>query len=144
MTGADLPKLLAQVLDATGPDRELDAALAVAFLPGARAAEADSVAGTYWCYSPSLGAYLLIAERYTASLDAAIALMERVLPGWRMGVRDDIGVVTAWLYSPDFKATLSRVVQGYMVEGQRGATRPLALLTAMLKALIAKKAAPAR
>jgi hypothetical protein len=79
---------------ADGPDRNLDAAIAVSVkleLLNAmnqcptffKVLEKDEhcAPGTFWLYQFS-GASMRTAPLYTASLDAAIALVERMLPGW--------------------------------------------------------------
>ena len=72
--------LLAKLEAATGPSRELDAAIAVAIFkaaPGidlrAEAAEEDCEAGTYWLVGPSWRS-LITSQRYSESLDAAMTL----------------------------------------------------------------------
>lgn len=82
--------LLGRVRSASGPDRELDVDLEVLF-PFDRtishSRRPSSVRGkvTFRYNSGSSGTYL--ASRYTASIDAALALVERVLPGWAMLVQ---------------------------------------------------------
>jgi hypothetical protein len=73
MPSADeLRALLARVENATGPDREIDKALFAVFDPE-RANRMTYV--QYEGYAP-----MWTAPAYTASLDAALALVERVLP----------------------------------------------------------------
>lgn len=71
------------------------------------------------------GSYVLMnslrVPELTASLDAAIALVERVLPGWDWGRDDDQRM---YLYPPNTDECLSA----------RGATPAIALLIALLKA----------
>lgn len=74
---SDLSSILSRVLAADGPDRELDAAICVAFYdipdpPRAWRVDCVSDSGVVRSYTPA---------RYTASLDAALALVERVRPG---------------------------------------------------------------
>lgn len=77
------------------------------------------------------------AKRYvTSSLDAALALCERVLPGWRRQLSED--GPSAWWASVLMPDPKKPGLAGYCCD-----TRPspaLALLAAMLKALIAKDA----
>lgn len=86
---ADLSELLERVKAATGPDRELDCEIAIAVdgyftLPprwdggpiGYGYVDAD---GTL--IHPGHGGDQLV-KRYTASIDAALALVERCLPEW--------------------------------------------------------------
>lgn len=71
------------------------------------------------------------ALRCTTSLDAALALAERVLPGWSRGVfEDEPGNRPPWL------ATLTEVCDARAVEEHEGAgaTAPLALCLAILRA----------
>jgi len=68
-----LRALLARVEAANGSDRELDLAIAGALVPDVICLRYNEVkdkneAFTHW--------------EYTASIDAAVALIERVLPGW--------------------------------------------------------------
>jgi hypothetical protein len=72
------------------------------------------------------GAY----PRLTNSLDATIALVERELPGWEW-LRKSPGTMT--VYDPDIPEKTWAVHYD-----ARGATPPLALLTAMFRALVAK------
>ena len=92
---SDLDALMERVEAATGADRHLDADLALALrdLPAWMYADAakhgvnidtgyiDTVTNAGQC-----GCGILASE-YTASLDAALALVERKLPGWLYGVR---------------------------------------------------------
>lgn len=62
MTKPEIEALLERVKAATGPDRELDEAIRFYF---------DPVGSVYYSESSA----------YTASIDAALALVERMLPG---------------------------------------------------------------
>lgn len=81
----DLEKRLAE---AKGPDREIDRAIAHAFerpWPGYKHTAADDnlrAPGGAWICQDGSTTTLICANEYTTSLDAAIALVERVLPGW--------------------------------------------------------------
>lgn len=121
MTPSDLQALLRRVEEASGPDRELDAELAFRFKSGFVRGRSDDAA-----YAPP----------YTASLDAALALTERVLPGWTI----------AHLSQQDDKSWFAELREGYLTSYNRVAmsearirppTSPLALLAATLRALIA-------
>lgn len=61
---AVLDDLIERLEKAGGPDRELDIALTKQFIAGKQYRHPD------------------LAPPYTTSLDAAVALVERVLPGW--------------------------------------------------------------
>lgn len=114
--GSDLSSLLERVREATGPDRELDAAIAVALQIGARknlpddlqylreASRSDECApGTYWFISRS-GMSLRTAENYTASLDAALSLVERRQPGESFNVlKEAMPLVWKRLWPERFK-----------------------------------------
>ena len=87
-------ELLAKVQAATGPDREIDAALALL------AGEPQTFFGQFGlsldhfgevdgpeCFRDARwagGGHSYVAPTYTASLDAALALIERVLPRWSL------------------------------------------------------------
>lgn len=87
-----------RVREATGPDRELDAAICKALDPVEWAQACQAAEGPHGAPSDVIerdaGRY---TPAYTASPDAALALVERVLPGW-----------THW--------TLSRGCEGYYVK----------------------------
>lgn len=98
-----LPDLLARVRAASGPDRELDAAIMSAFYASTPPYE------------------------FFRSVDAALALIERVLPGYRKSVvdlRPDPCEAYAWL--PGWT---------HNIKGD-GATPALALVAALLAAVI--------
>ncbi len=142
---SDLKELLELVENATGPDREIDADLFVALInpewvtskkdPGFAAADKRS----FW---PEGKARYITrdckpAPQYTASIDAAVALVERMLPGWSIEmVRTRYCTVEMWKADE----------QGFFNSGRdpivrrtEGYTLPLAILAALLKALIAQE-----
>lgn len=97
---SELQSLIERVEKATGPDREIDAALHVALLtpeqypddlryfrlPHVSMDHMDMCApGTYWLKQRS-GASLHTSPAYTSSLDAALSLVSRALPGWGIEV----------------------------------------------------------
>lgn len=86
---------------ATGPDRGLDAAIVVATTPTEdrgddliylrQVRKDDQCApGAYWRCSRS-GMSLHTAPELTASIDAALALVERLLPGWGIRLEANLG-----------------------------------------------------
>lgn len=75
---ADLDFLEQKLSAATGPDRELDARIF------AELCRPSASAPLFWDALPT-GAHPI--ELYTGSLDAAIALVERMLPNWFWDVR---------------------------------------------------------
>lgn len=79
-----ISELIEKLEKATGPDRELDAEIAVLITKSARMPSADDrfekcEAGTFWVRSAH-GLSLHDAAPYTASLDAAMTLVPHVEP----------------------------------------------------------------
>lgn len=133
-----LSALLARAESAKGPDRELDgevwcAARGYKFMN-------HTSQGEGFIYWHGTRQFRGEAERLTASLDATLALCERVLPGWD---NDVMGIAQSLRGGP-------RAYAGVWRDGLRGETeikadaptRSLALLAAMLKALLAQAGAP--
>jgi hypothetical protein len=127
---ADLSELIARVEGATGPDRELDTLIEVA----ARWIEAGRVGlapehRAKWRGSRSGyvsdGFSTYAAERYTSSLDAALALCERVLPGW---------TARLWISERRSACVLTDDL-GSDGETYAAPTAPLAVILAVLRAL---------
>lgn len=91
----DIAGLIERLEAATGPDRELDAAI-VAHLNNASVRryppQTDFGPGARWQFWSLDGAHFLGNESkfpvpaLTASLDAALALVERVRPGWKVSL----------------------------------------------------------
>lgn len=67
-----IPELIEKLEKATAPDRELDADIAITL---------KMIAEREWWSVNYLSGDMIPA--YTASIDAAVHLCERVLPGWR-------------------------------------------------------------
>ncbi|MGN6773055.1 MAG: hypothetical protein ACTHJQ_24890 [Rhizobiaceae bacterium] len=111
----------------TGPDREVDAEIGAHFGdPHGRREYVDYEAR-------SVEIHQEIAEHYTASLDAAIALVGKVLPGWSGDVDichpiADSGKVGARLFPPE---------PGWANYAGEGPTPAIALLISMFRALAA-------
>lgn len=78
---ASMEALLAKCEAATGPDREIDGA--VALLNGWTCEKMKGDQHPYW-RKPGVTVYWNRAElpSYTESIDAIVALIERELPGW--------------------------------------------------------------
>lgn len=102
MTSSDLTALLARVEAATGPDRELDCAIMMALDPQS------------WF------------PLYTSSLDATVALVEKVRPSYDYGVWRNGGKRGAYV-----------TVNGFLFAGCRQQlSAHLALLAALLRSMI--------
>lgn len=132
--------IIERLTEATGPDRELDAAIIVAATPAEgqgddlitlrRTSESDECApGTYWRVSFS-GKSLRTSYPYTASIDAAVALVERLLPGCHRRSQN-------WNYPPSYAVSIgpSYVDSSYA----RHACEPIAILLALFRALQAQE-----
>jgi len=130
---ADIASLLERVTAATGPDRVLDLDLARALVPDVvvlRRNDDDTAnePHTYW--------------EYTTSIDAALALVERMLPGWKWGVAS-VAVKTGEKspegyprYGTGFRAHVTQVsALRPMPSVAEGPTAPLAILVALLRSL---------
>jgi hypothetical protein len=135
----DIVGLLERVEAATGPDRELDYELALyEKAPDWRKRKPwkqtngwakPDVASTSWAvlfYDG--GGNALPVPQYTASLDAALALCERVLPGW-------VVQLETWR-DPAATARLAEWNIGEAEHEGHARTLPLALLAALLRALL--------
>lgn len=134
-----LQELLERVEAATGPDREIDAAIWLQMVPGATRKQWSYVhARTNRVCSVDEtrdAGRLIIVPAYTASIDAAVGLVERMLP---MG--------TWSLYNSDPKC-IPKGGSAYIFADSddedsfraAGATPALALIAALLKAMIASK-----
>jgi hypothetical protein len=145
MTSSDKQKeleaLRERVGKATGPDREIDALVWLKCCPEAFDDQA------FWSWrgmqpkgisdraldDVKVGYARSRAPFFTASLDAALALVERVLPGWGWQIKryGEDGEHEAYLWPPS-EADHSRL----HAECQH-TTPALALLSALLSALIA-------
>lgn len=136
---SDLPALLARVRAATGPDRklDLDIGMALAGFPGAIGAAATISTrdgGLSWQTTDG-------PPRYTASLDAVVALIESRMPGWTWALYADPVLAggraaRAYLWS----AERTRRGRGWPKHNREAVadTPALALLDCALQAEIAK------
>jgi hypothetical protein len=155
---AKLNELLERVKAATGPDREIDGDLAEAFDDAPSHLPRVTDVGRSWLWAEFVEPdswETWEAPEYTASIDAALALVERVVPGWcwRIGtchVSDDAWVAPDWndpAHSARLRAELGEPVfgtlfdQGADVDRRPPGNLPLAILEALLMALIAKESA---
>ena len=125
----DLTSLIEKLEKATSPDRHLDARICWTL-------GLEPWAGTDEIHLTHFGIGSRIDKRtpaYTASIDAAVSLAERVLPGWCFDeIRQD------WEGSPTgvtgFGWTVEMVNGLTRVQGQ-AKTFPIAILLATLRAL---------
>lgn len=131
-----LRALQERVRAASGPDIELDAAIDVAIFggetvwktanytmeqyPASRRPSENHIGGFANEYVP----------RVTSSIDACVALVEKVLPGWHWDVARDN---TAMVRDPEQSAFASA---DYVCWGNKVKSPPLALLYATLQALL--------
>ena len=81
--GSDFSELLERVQKATGPDRNLDGLIYIeTHIPKERAGRIDHEYGVVgWWPKNEPYQSAIDVPRYTDSVDAALALVERVLPG---------------------------------------------------------------
>jgi hypothetical protein len=142
-----LTDLLERLEAADGPDRELDAHLAVMQHGRTMSSDGedmnwakvpniydDCTPGTYWRCRRS-GNSLWTSPPYTSSIDAAVQLAEEVLPGYirRMSVGKRTYCVIG---RPTEKGNFSQKFGKYPAYGP---TEPLALCIAIVKARIAQE-----
>lgn len=139
LSRADLQALIERVEKATGPDRELDADIYEALgyevkRRSERVEEGWRVRRTVdWRYLD--GSRWLAMDYLTASVDADLALLERVLPGWRAEIRwgdwpQHIERHDATLWNND---TSKR--ESVFGVSANAATLPLAIIAATLRAM---------
>lgn len=145
---ADLNELLERVRSATGPDRELS--LRILTEVGGWAFEKRGRDRQPWMYGPQgerrdpPGRGVFHAPHVTASIDAALALVERLFP--------DHGPNMVYSYDLNWHASahahMSYAAELFVAEGDpcemvsyhgQAHTLPLAILAALLQALISKE-----
>lgn len=114
---SDLNELLERVKAATGPDRQLDYALFCHFAP-------RDVASAW---HPHEG------HQYTASIDAAVALCERLLPGWKASHGE-----FSWSFGFQDERVWTCKLRYYRTKAH-APTLPLAILAGLLQALISQE-----
>ncbi len=119
---AYLPTLIKQVQAATGPDRGLDSLIWRTVIFDAELAKG----GNEWIKTPRM-AYS--KPPYTASIDAALALAERMLPGWKwvLEIHPTQATAEGWF--------MRGTVIERSVPETWGKTAPLAIISALLHAL---------
>lgn len=143
LSSPDLAGLAARVAAATGPDRELDLWLTALLWDPWPNEDFDALKADI----QRVGVDQMYVERpFTASIDASLALVERVLPEavwevqryggeWRPGYRYAARVARPYSGKDDHENGRPRG------KGDVASTPALALLSALLAALIAKESA---
>lgn len=134
----DLKALLERVKTATGPDHDLDADLWLAVVPGASRKNllADwPEEAPLWEYHDAERNVMFragLVPSLTASIDAALSLVERVMPGWHFNLTNFPWPVADMITpTADDKEWAKHF-------SAKGATLALAILSALLTALVAK------
>ena len=131
---SNLQELLERVEKAEGGDRAIDTALELLLLsattkefPGA-----DPRSGLVLILDAKERWVTCDADEYTASIDAAVALVERMLPGWKVAIHIDTGggAADAYVWNPESADPQHQAF---------GETPALALIAALLRAMIAKE-----
>lgn len=126
--------LITRLSKLDAPDREVDAQIYILFnIPAERAGRIDYAHGTvgWW---PKDGPYVsaVTVPAYTASVDAVIALAERVLPGWGFFLRSDKDGHNCGMVYP---------VHNFVTPGTAsGATAAISMCIALLRAKEASNA----
>jgi hypothetical protein len=151
-----LRDLKERVGKATGPDRELDGALEVQVRRfEAYAAGLNDETRAKWKHNVGTvfdGNTGYSAALHSASIDASLALVERVLPGWVWhvgGCQSDFLSETCMPFWAELSGPVSyKVVEAgigaeptFDVSSAPGQTAPLAIVSSALSALIAKEEA---
>lgn len=115
----DLPALLSRVEGASGPDDALNVAIWAALWERYPVAEEIAIRK--------------VLPNFTGSIDAALALVERKLPGWGRQTKRyaECGEYEASLWTP-------HEVGGATYVGVHKTSEALALLAALIRALIAE------
>lgn len=90
-----LRALQARIRNSTGADRELDCLIACAFLGGEAYHMPDGYNGYRWVRRCPVDNAVFAPATYTASLDACVALMAAVLPGYEW-IRTDSREFGVW------------------------------------------------
>lgn len=127
-----LEDLLKRVESCSGTDRALDAAILLAFTPGAVLKHGGEV---YWTPEADERAVDgFETPEYTSSLDAALALVEEKLPGEYWQVFSDFG---GGCHRAKIKICYGPQIAEHLSDCRSSA--PLAVIEALLRALISQK-----
>ena len=138
----DLQALLGRVMEATGGDREIDVLLELHVeRPTGTGALGMTLAAAIAVYPETLDQvanwWRGVIPSYTASVDAVLALVERMLPGWRFSVGNDYYDREGPCWARVFPSEGQHLGSGNCY----ASTPALALCAALLTALIAQEPA---
>jgi len=139
---SDLTELLERVKAATGPDSELADAVWLAVIPGAqrvnKMAQWPEENPIWEYFDPARNTYSRFIPNILGSIDAALALTERMLPAANCkGIEYDPS--NGWCAY----LSLNHVATGHWYkEAYSASSAPLAILAALLSALIAQDPQP--
>ena len=142
MQKADLESMLSRVEAATGPDSELDALLWLMTTDGAtrKSSLVKSSTGAWPDYTidetRDKTGRLITVPPFTSSIDAAVALVERLLPGIGLTITNQ-PEPTAWIFSECDEYEDGDFMVRVIVK-ETGETMPLAILAALLRVLISE------
>lgn len=136
---ADMSALIARLEAAEAGSRELDVAIRDALIPDGAANDFNFLTG--FADRPETHGVMRvrIVEEYTTSLGAALALAERVLPGYEVSISQrkprHLETCAEWWHASLFKITTGVVFDaGPGTISIKSATPALALCIAILKA----------
>lgn len=131
----DLSALQRKVEEATGADRELDCEIARVLLGYVK----DPVRPDRWIDAAQevSGNQSVMVRRWTDSLDAALSLVARLLPGWAWAAINDQRGCAAYVHNKEshFVGMAATPNPKKRWHECRAATPPLAVLAALLSAL---------
>lgn len=128
-----IPTLLERIEKCEGPDTEIDKELVLLEIASISKEERLRRAEAALAASHAKIAVSWPPRNYTASLDASIALVERMLPGWVWGRNFDGDMYLTRSFNP------GNDIHTYEGHANLGGNPPLSLLSALLRALIQKE-----
>jgi len=137
---SQLEELLERIRAAKGADREIDGDIAAAFEIAPSHLPRVTDVGRSWLWAdfvPPDDWETWEAPAFTASIDAALALVERVLPGWRLTLRQMSSQWRATMMDAGCSPGMTLML-GFST-AEFAPTAPLAILAALLSALIAQR-----
>lgn len=129
----DYASLIERLGKAEGPDRNLDGAIYWHLLEENRAERELWWVELQFSATPENVDW---RKPFTSSLDAALSLVERKLPGWVLVTSGK----TALLVSPEYQEEIGAAHRALEYAGEEGATLALAVCLALLRALSEQRA----